>query len=99
MLNRAFGGVLKACPLQVNSQAMESLCQAVQQGAFHKELMDAFLEVKDDLSIDAVRDGDDGTAELYEALLMSLPDDHDLLKDDPFYPIRSHPTCKDSGRN
>ena len=81
VMNHAFGGVLKARPFQFSFQALDALCQAVQQGAFHGELMPAFLEVKDDLSIDAVRDGDDGTADLYGALLMSLPDDHELLKE------------------
>ena len=81
VLNRAFGGVLKACRFQVSYKAIEALCQAIQQGAFQKELMSTFLEVKDDLSIDAVRDGDDNTTDLYGALLMSLPDDHELLKE------------------
>lgn len=81
VLNKAFGGVLKARPFQFSFQAMANLCQAVQQGAFHKELMDAFLEAKDDLSIDAVRDSEDGTADLYDALLMSLPENHELLKE------------------
>lgn len=80
VMNHAFGGILKARPLQINSQAMEALCQAVQQRAFYEELMATFLEVKDDLSIDEVRDGD-GTGDLYEALLMSLPDNHELLKE------------------
>ena len=81
VMNHAFGGVLKARPFQFSVQAMDALCQAVKQGAFHEELMTAFLEVKDDLSIDAVRDSDDGAAELYSALLMSLPDGHELLKE------------------
>ena len=81
VLNKAFGGVLKARPFQFSHQAMTNLCQAIQQGAFHGELMPAFLEAKDDLSIDAVRDSDDGTGDLYSALLMSLPDDHELLKE------------------
>ena len=81
VLNKVFGGVLKARPFQFSHQAMTALCQVISQGAFYEELMPAFLEVKDDLSIDAVRDGDDGTADLYGALLMSLPDDHGLLKE------------------
>ena len=81
VLNKAFGGVLKARPFQFSHQAMANLCQAISQGAFYEELMPAFLEVKDDLSIDAVRDGDEGTADLYGALLMSLPDNHELLKE------------------
>lgn len=81
VMNHAFGGVLKACRFQFSHQAMADLCQAISQGAFYEELMPAFLEVKDDLSIDAVRDGDDGTGDLYSALLMSLPDDHELLKE------------------
>ena len=81
VFNHAFGGVLKARPFQFSHQAMANLCQAIQQGAFHGELMPAFLEVKNDLSIDAVRDSDDGTGDLYSALLMSLPDDHELLKE------------------
>ena len=80
VLNKAFGGVLKARPFQINFPAMTNLCQTIQQGAFHGELMPAFLEAKDDLSIDEVRDGD-GTGDLYSALLMSLPDDHALLKE------------------
>lgn len=81
VLNKAFGGVLKARPFQFSHQAMTNLCQAIQQGAFQEELMPAFLEAKDDLSIDAVRDSDDGTGDLYGALLMSLPDDRELLKE------------------
>lgn len=65
VLNKAFGGVLKARPFQFSHQAMANLCQAIQQGAFQEELMPAFLEVKNDLSIDAVRDSDDGTGDLY----------------------------------
>lgn len=80
VMNHAFGGILKARPFQFSHQAMANLCQAVQQGAFQEELMTAFLGVKDDLSIDEVRDGD-GTGDLYEALLMSLPDNHELLKE------------------
>lgn len=80
VLNKAFGGVLKARPFQFSHQAMANLCQAISQGAFYEELMPAFLEVKDDLSIDEVRDGD-GAADLYSALLMSLPDGHELLKE------------------
>lgn len=81
VMSHAFGGALKARPFQFSHQAMANLCQAISQGAFQEELMTAFLEVKDDLSIDSVRDGDDGTAKLYEALLMSLPDNHELLKE------------------
>ena len=81
VLNKAFGGVLKARPFQFSHQAMTNLCQAIQRGAFQEELMLAFLKVKNDLSIDAVRDSDDGTGDLYGALLMSLPDDHELLKE------------------
>ena len=81
VLNKAFGGVLKALPFQFSHQAMTNLCQAIQRGAFQEELMPAFLKVKNDLSIDAVRDSDDGTGDLYSALLMSLPDDHELLKE------------------
>lgn len=80
VMNHAFGDILKARPFQFSHQAMANLCQAVQQGAFQEELMTAFLGVKDDLSIDEVRDGD-GTGDLYEALLMSLPDNHELLKE------------------
>ena len=81
VLNKAFGGVLRARPFQFSHQAMTNLCQAIQRGAFQEELMLAFLKVKNDLSIDAVRDSDDGTGDLYGALLMSLPDDHELLKE------------------